>query len=339
MATFRGKLSDRDRLVAGVQAVIYIPNGNKVDTDITDEFGYFQFNDIAPGEYRIYFYGRGYEEKDFLTVFVTDKSSNTQFFIRPLSGTVIKNSTGSLSVELREIFNGTVSTKTSGPIKLYVDNEGTFELLKDQAGVTATTDYAAEIDASAIDGTLDVYAVADANLDTEFIYDTITLADVSDGVGFIGWVTPSSFVTIENEDGSFSPSSITLTPHFAFEGQELDLEADNDFSFDLITPATDAGNGISVDPDTGVITVTTEDYFDTEDLLTGNWEATYLNSGKTYNFSVAETIYKAAAGANAKLLTISADSYIFKSDQDDEITSPNEIILTGLKQNIAENPK
>ncbi len=339
MATYRGKLVDQDRLVAGIQAAVYIPGGNKVDTDVTDEFGYFQFNNLTPGQYEVYFYGGGYIEEDYITIFVTDRDSNTQFFIRPTSGTVIKNSVGSLTVELREIFAGDITVPTDGPIKLYVNNGGTFELLSAQTGVTAIDDYTATVGAAAINGTLDIYAVADANEVNEFIYDTITLADVTDGVGFIGWVTPSSFVAIDEGSGIFDPATITLEPNFAFDGQEIDLVNDAGFTFDSITPSTDLANGIDVDSSSGLITITTADYFDEQNILTLTWDATYTQSGNSYVFSVTETIYKATAGADAKTFRISASSFIFKSDQDDVITSPNEITLTGLKQNVPESPK
>lgn len=186
MSIYRGKL-DRSRPYQGIQVVAYDQvTSNKVDTVISDKDGYFQFNTLSPGSYNVYFYGGGYQDEEYITIFVTDQGSNTQFYISPENGTVIKNGSGTLSVQLKEIFNGEITNKTSGPVKLYIDNNGTFELLKDQAGVTSSSDWKGTVPASLVEPILNIFAVADANSANEFIYDSITLADITDGVGFIG---------------------------------------------------------------------------------------------------------------------------------------------------------
>jgi len=334
MSIYRGRL-DRSRPYKGIQVVAYQQaTNNKADTVVTDKFGYYQFNDLTPGSYNVYFYGGGYEASEYITIFVTDKASNTQFYVSPENGTVIKNGSGTLSVQLKEIFDGKVTNTTSGPVKLYIDNNGTYELLSAQAGVTLADDYKATVPASLVEPTLIVYAVADAGTDNEFIYDTITLADITDGVGFIGWVTPTSYLAVKDEAGTINPDTISLTPNFAIDGATVDVSTDGDFSFTDISVADDAANGISVNETTGVITVDTALYFDDQTVLTVTWDAEYIVGEQTFSFSVTESIYRVIDGTSARSLKVLATGQAFVKPKDSAALTPDFIQLTTEKVNL-----
>lgn len=270
MAIYRGKLTDTNRRVSGVQVVAYLANGgDKVDTDVTDKYGFYQFNNLAPGAYDLYFFGGGYQKSEYVTIFISDQDSNTQYFITPTAGTVLKNNAGELGVQLYELFDGKQSLVVEGPVELCVKVNGQYQLLSSLAGVNAPNEYSANILAEAVDGTLVVYAVAEKGTKDEFVYDSITFADLTDGVGFIGWVEPSTYVVNRNADQNLSPEVVTLTPHFAIDGVEIDLANDTNFQFTGL-PTTDAVNGVAVNMDTGIVTVTSEDYFDEESQLTAS---------------------------------------------------------------------
>ena len=258
MGIYRGKLIDSQRPVAGIQAVLYTQSGNKLDTDVTDPWGFYQFTDIPQGPYNVYFYGGDYTDDDHITIFVAESGSNVEYYIKPTNGSVIKNGTGTLTVQLQSIINGELSVVTEGPIKLYVkDGSENFTPLWEESGVTGTK-YEAAVPASLIEGTLDVFAIAEKGTPDEFLYDSITLADLTDGVGFIGWVEPTSYLTVLSEDGTFSPDTITVSPKFAVDGVEV-TPSDPAFTFDP-DGVPDDQTGVVVDDSTGVAVITSENY-------------------------------------------------------------------------------
>lgn len=273
MANYRGKLSDPIRKVAGVQAVAYRQDHPtiKVDTDVTDANGIYEFSGIPQGPYIVRFYGRDWTDEDRITIFVAEVGggANIQYLITPLSGTAIKNSTGTLSLQLQVIDSEGVENVIDGDVKLYIDNNGTYELLSNQTGVVGDDYSATSINATAIDESLIVYAVAAANDVGEFVYDTVTLADISDGSGFVGWVTSSTgLATVETAaGGTFDPATITLTPNFAINGSPIaNLGTDPNFSF-TATP-NDTPAGVSVNATTGVVTITCATYFASNNTYT-----------------------------------------------------------------------
>lgn len=141
-------------------------------------------------------------------------------------------------------------------------------------------------------------------------------------------------MAIKDEEGNFSPSSLTLTPNFAIDGSQITLDSDADFSFTSL-PTADAPNGIAVNSDTGVVTITSSDYFDSEVSFTATWTAEYSVGEQTFIFSITETVYTVENGSTARTLKVISDSQVFKKEKESSTLSPNYITLTTEKTNLS----
>lgn len=338
MGSYKGRLT-KSEPYQGVQAVLYKADSDiKVDVDVTNEEGYFEFLDVDPGQYQVRFFGGDYTEEDYIDISILDEAQFiSRHYIRPKDGTVIKNGSGTLTFELMR-FNGSVQEiVTSGDVKLYKkDSNGKYiEIQDSDTGVLGDGNgnvyngYSIKVDETFIGGQESIYA---ANKSEGDEYDSVTMADISDSKGFVSWVEPSSYVaTYDPEADTYSPATITLTPEFAFDGNVLNPGSDPNFTF---TSGPDvSATGISWDSSTGVVTVDTDVYFGSNTEYTGSWQAEYIDD-QTYTIGASETVYLAQQGANAKLLTMMASSQVFKEDQDGN-QSPTSISLDTLSQNIS----
>jgi len=204
MARYRGKLFDLVLPIKGIQVAVYSLTGAKVDTTITDAYGFYQFNDLPTGTYDLRFYGGGYTSNYWITISVSEEGSNIQYFLQPLDGTVIRGGIGALRVQLSLNDPNGMSPVTEGSIKIC-------KRIAD-AYVPVSSPYLYTVEEGEIVGSLVLYAVADPGTDKEFIYDSITLADINDAIGWVGWVEATSLITLEDEAGNLSPSSISLSP-------------------------------------------------------------------------------------------------------------------------------
>lgn len=141
-------------------------------------------------------------------------------------------------------------------------------------------------------------------------------------------------MAVEDSAGFFSPNQITLDVNFAFDGSIIDVVNDSNFSFTNIPDG--AATGISVNNSTGRVTISTEDYFSVNDIFSAEWEGTYQAFGQSYITGVSESVYKAAGGADAKLVRLSASSQIFHYDDKGEPDPTNQTIEFNLDtQNLA----
>ena len=273
MATYQEILVKKGKPQSGVHAAVYENETStvKIDVDVSDENGILTFNDLQSGKYHLRFWGKNYSKEDWKTIEVFDNATFTpRVYIRPLNGTVIKNGSGTLSFEMVK-FNGSTQVPVqSGNIKLYTKaSDGTYqEIIEDpniDNGVVSFDDYSIEINANFIDGKQVLYA---ADTDENIEYDSVTLADVTDGIGFIGWTEVSSYVaTFDPDTEVYSPSSITMQPKFALSGDIL-ADGDSGISYEIDGVAgsglpDSSASGVSVDEinNTGEVTITTADYF------------------------------------------------------------------------------
>lgn len=71
MGKFRGRLT-RETPYNGVQCVLYTPENEKVDIDVTDEKGYYFFEGIPEGNYEVRFFGRGYTAEDWISITIVE---------------------------------------------------------------------------------------------------------------------------------------------------------------------------------------------------------------------------------------------------------------------------
>lgn len=103
------------------------------------------------------------------------------YYIKPVSGTAIKNGSGSLTVEARRLFGGNDVILSSGTIKLYV---GSTEVTVANGFAAGSTGYVGVFDSGDISGSTTV-SLKDGPAGA--VFDTITLVDVVDGsVGGVG---------------------------------------------------------------------------------------------------------------------------------------------------------
>jgi hypothetical protein len=131
-------------------------------------------------------------------------SNAPMYFISPVSGTQIKNGTGQLELRILESGPGGLSTITSGDKKLHSGSA----LITTVSGVTGT-DYNAIIDSSAIIGSL-VVTLKDGSI----LYDSVTLVDVTDGLGGGSFLSPSLNTTRQNGATTYTPAFLSLTASF-----------------------------------------------------------------------------------------------------------------------------
>lgn len=347
MPKYKGRLT-KEEPYQGVQAALYEAGSGDVrlDVDVTDEDGYFEFLDIEPGEYQVRFFGRNYDEQDYVDIEVFEKGNFlSRHYLRPADGTVIKNGSGELSFEVVR-FNGNIQEiATSGNVKIYRKVNGSYVAINSSdTGVVGDNfnGYEITVNADFISGSETLYAV-DNSGDSPIEYDSVSLADITDGKGFVAWVEVTSYMTSFNPDAEgtnkYEPQTITLTPKFAFEGDIIDPNADSNFSFTQEgLPTADTPNGISVDSTTGKVEVGAADYFDSELSYTGNWTATY-DDNKKYTTSTTETVYVAKQGSDAQFLRLNSSAQVLQITQDGG-KNPASISFDAISQGISsEQPK
>jgi hypothetical protein len=126
------------------------------------------------------------------------------YFISPISGSQIKNSVGTLYLEILESGPGGITKITSGDKKLYVGGS----LITTVVGVSGT-DYAPVITATAINGEL-VVTLKDGTT----TYDSITLLDVTDGLGGGSFIGPTLNTTRQNGATTYTPTFLSITASF-----------------------------------------------------------------------------------------------------------------------------
>lgn len=323
MAEYKARLTTT-RPYQGVEAVLYTLEGVQVDTDVTDERGLYHFKGIDPGQYEVRFFGRNYGEEDYITISVFDNAAFvTQHFIRPLDGTAFKSGgPTTLTFELVRFNSGAQEIVTSGDVKLYLKSGGSYQTIQPaDTGVVSFDGYTLEIDETFVNGSVNLYA---ANAPANIEYDSVTVADVQDGKGFVSWVEASSYVSSYNPaTDTFTPSGLTITPHFALAADQIDLDLDSNFTFNSL-PTEDLANGVSVNSATGVVNVDCDLYFDSQDTLTMRWEGQYNDEGTVYTSAVTESVYsvkQGVQGTDGYTVILTNESHTFPAENDGTVTS------------------
>ena len=143
---------------------------------------------------------------DVVTIFKIEggADSDPQYFITPTNGTQIKNGSGTLTLQAQssDPTNG-LQSLSSGDIKIYSGSN----LITSYANVTGT-DYNPTITADAIFGTMNLTLFD--GVDT---YDSLTLLDVTDGLGGGSFISPNLKMARQSDD-SYLPSNTSLTASF-----------------------------------------------------------------------------------------------------------------------------
>ena len=144
---------------------------------------------------------------DTTTIYKLEGGSDSSpfYFIRPLSGSQIKNKSGNLLLQVvKSDSNGEVDLG-SGDYKIYSGSN----LSTTISGITGT-DYRPVIDATAIFGT-STFLLKD-NIGN--IYDSITVVDVTDGLGGGSFLSPSLNTSRKSGVTTYTPTFLSATASF-----------------------------------------------------------------------------------------------------------------------------
>ena len=267
-----------------------------------------------------------------------------RFFIKPLNGTQIKNASGNLELQV-------VRTDSTGSFDISGSAQGNAEIysgsVKLSTSLTGITDggngaeYNPVIAPSAISGTLELTLQETDGT----VLDSITLVDVTDGLGGGSFLVPNGLVTKRNpnDSNSFTPSTMAVTASF-FDATGSEFRKNV-----LITPsytgldkmAVSAASGdseisITANDGDGVTITPGDSAVSTKDV---NIVAVFTEPGTGKTNTITETFYivsEGQDGTSAKSVRLSADSQTFIEAKDGTVT-PSTITFTANRQNITES--
>jgi len=252
------------------------------------------------------------------------------YYIKPLGGTSMHNSAGTLTIEARIVAGGQDALLTSGAVRLYV---GSTEVTVANGYATGSDGFTGVFDSGDIAGSV-LVTLKELGEDP---LDTITLVDISDGGDAIyGYVEASSGLawTQAVNEGAWAPTSATTDLDFTF------VQGGAAVCRDAKRVTRDSS---------GLLTVTDTAHKD-DDLD----EATFVVSGSgtqaltiTAAFGgviIAETVITSRGGSDgsdgtdsrAVKLTAATYAIAYDSDGDNPDPSPT-IVLTATAQNFT-NP-
>ena len=267
-----------------------------------------------------------------------DGANAVQYVIVPQNGTILKNSSGSLELQLSRIDGTSVIELTTGNIKLVTGSSNT--IINTGNGITNGgngASYNPIIDSTKISGSLLIKAY---DFDTNTVLDSITLADVSDGLsaGAINSSNGLTFVRETNNGNFINPANTKLTASFFLpNGQEISESV-------LITPNYTAGNDtftyamLQDNPNIGLVVKAS----DGTTLSAGSPTNTRTIS-TTFTYSsirVSETLNILVdgvngTGANASVVNLVSPYYIISYDTNGNLISPSATFpVTASSQNF-----
>ncbi|KKL99622.1 hypothetical protein LCGC14_1812560, partial [marine sediment metagenome] len=219
------------------------------------------------------------------------------FYIKPITGTIIQNGAGTLTVEAHRIFEGVDELLSTGTIQLF---EGT-TLITVANGYAAGSDgYTGVFDSGDISGSA-IVELKDGAGGT--ILDSETLVDVDDGAdALVGFVEPENGVAwLGTGFGTWSPAQLTTDLDVTFIKAGTD-EARQGYRVTL-DPATGFLTGaITVHPlgdlNTGRITI------NTSGSGTGSFTVEFVYSFGANFFSLATTVVAVANASGVNLISL-----------------------------------
>jgi hypothetical protein len=142
-----------------------------------------------------------------ITALKSGADSTPQYMITPLTGTQIKNSSGNIELQVQESSINGLSDVNSGDIKIYKNDSSL--LNASMSGVTGD-EYNPTLDSDAITGTLNLQ-LRDVS---DNVLDSITLVDVSDGLGGGSFISPNLKATRNPGYGIYNPTFLSATASF-----------------------------------------------------------------------------------------------------------------------------
>jgi hypothetical protein len=151
---------------------------------------------------------------DTITIFAVKPGADVspQFMITPLTGTQLKNKQGSITLQVQQSDSTGLTDVTSGTGARLFKNDSSL-LATTMSGITDGGNgvvYNPTIDSSAILGSL-VLELRDVS---DNVLDTITLLDVTDGLGGGSFLSPSLNTTRQNGATTYTPTFLSATASF-----------------------------------------------------------------------------------------------------------------------------
>ena len=264
-----------------------------------------------------------------------------RFIIKPINGTQIKNNQGTLQLQVVRL-DGTgsfdVSGSAQGDAQLY---SGSTLLTTSMTGISDGGNgvtYNPVFSNTAISGS----KLISLKEDDGTLLDTITLLDVTDGLGG-GTFLANSLHTNRGLTNSFTPTTLPLTASFFdSNGTEFQKSALITPSFngtvDKMKISTATGDSeitlTANDGDGGSITLGSATATTTKDLTVN---ATFIDPNTSKTTSVSETFFIVSDGrdgTSARSVRLTTDAQVFVEALDGTIT-PSSIAFTAIRQNIS----
>lgn len=223
--------------------------------------------------------------------------SETRYYIKPTQGTAIKNGAGQLTLEARQVDNGSDSLLSSGTIQLFDESDNVVNVANGY--VTGSDGYTGILDAGDINGDI-VITLKDGAGGTPL--DTITLVDVDDGApggdgddAVYGYIEPENGLVWNRPDNesAWVPAQLTTDLDVTFVQGGVEVAR--------------VGYRLTIDDTTGNITGATTAH-PSGDLNSGRVTPAISGSGTenvtvtfTYSFGgddavVAENVFSVTGG-------------------------------------------
>lgn len=196
MASYKSRVRT-DRPFRGVQVVLSTPLNVRVAATVTDDEGFYEFNDIPTGPYILKFYGRDYTIDDNQNIFVVNKDVSLRYFLVSESGNVFTSEDQTLSVQLFISDDNGQRQVNSGDVAIYKKNaSGGFDL----QGYSVDVSY----------GDFDETAVYYARREDGTIFDYIAFTKSLEGTAKFVKIDPETQVVREDEKGNLYPDWVKL---------------------------------------------------------------------------------------------------------------------------------
>jgi hypothetical protein len=143
-----------------------------------------------------------------------DGLSNISYVIAPISGTILKNKSGTLELQIARLSGSRYDYISGGTVVLVTGSANT--TITAGNGISAGTNgvsYNAIFDSTKISGSLIVRA---RDTSANITYDTITIADITDGVAAGGINSTDGLILVRNpnNNNTYTPSTTKLTASF-----------------------------------------------------------------------------------------------------------------------------
>jgi hypothetical protein len=246
-----------------------------------------------------------------------DGEDNVQYRVRPTSGTVLKNSSGTLGLELIRVSGRGEFPVQNGPVRLYTtDQNGNYVTLKTAIG---KDNYAPQIAASDINEEIDVYAIdaLGVGASESGVVDSITLTDLTESLVGVVSLTSGFYSYYRDPEGNWQTGTTRLKGAF-FQGTALkarsyvdvtwDENANGNYTFSVTKEPSGPGDY----KNKGYVEITTEEgeeFGEEGQIIDATFEYTYVPVTSVDTAASLEGISAAEAAGGARYFVVETGTY------------------------------